>query len=399
MAEKHRWVLTDVEKGTWVESLKLSAKELGMRGASAASVRKRVLRGGLSDGVDVVEVNNGVLSFVVVPTRGMGLWKGEYKGNAIGWDSPVQGPVNPMFVHANERGGLGWLGGFDECIVRCGLESNGSPGTDIVPNNMGDPTEMTLCLHGRIANIPARYVAVEVLKGNPPELCITGIVDEAMLFCPQLRLITRIRTRIGSNAFTISDEIVNLKSTDSEMQMLYHCNFGKPFMDKGARLIVPASETAPRSAYPAKEVEEWSLYQGPIPGFIEQCFWHVPIGDSKGNTVALLRNAAGNKGVAVRFNVNQLPCFTQWKNTGAESDGYVTGLEPAVNYPNSRVFERKQGRVIKMAPGQKYRIDLTVEVCGDARGVQKLEQEIGEIQGKRPRKLNMRPLTKFSQQP
>jgi len=305
----------------------------------------------------------------------------------------VRGPVNPMFVHAIERGGLGWLGGLDECIVRCGLENNGSPGVDLVPNNMGDPTEMTLNLHGRIANIPAHYVAVEVSKG---ELTVTGMVDEAMLFCPQLRLVTRITTRLGSNAFTITDEIVNLKSVKSEMQLLYHCNFGKPFMDRGARLVLPAAETAPRAAYAARDVEEWNLYKGPTPGYVEQCFWHVPVGDARGNTVALLRNAAGSRGVAIRFNLKQLPCFTQWKNTGAESDGYVTGLEPAVNFPNGRVFERKNGRVVNLAPGQTYRVDLTVEVCADASGVRKLEQEVRRLQGKTPHALQPGPLAKYS---
>jgi len=396
MKEKRRWVLTDVDKQVWVETLNLTAGELGVRGA--AFVRKRTLHGGLSDGVDVVEINNGAMSITVVPTRGMGVWRGEYKGNPVGWVSPVRGPVNPMFVHANERGGLGWLGGFDECIVRCGLENNGSPGTDVVPNNMGEPTEMTLNLHGRIANIPAHFVAVEVGKGATPEISVTGMVDEAMLFCPQLRLVTRISTRLGSNAFTITDEVVNLKSTTSEMQLLYHCNFGKPFMDRGARLVMPLAETAPRSAYPAKEVAEWSLYRAPTPGYIEQCFWHVPVGDAKGNTLALLRNAAGNKGVAVRFNLKQLPCFSQWKNTGAESDGYVTGLEPAVNFPNARVFERKNGRVVNLAPGRTYRVDLTVEVCGDAASVKKLEQEVRRLQGKTPHCLQPGPLAKYSPQ-
>ena len=35
----------------------------------------RTLTGGVREGVDTVEVNNGKLKFTVVPTRGMGLWK------------------------------------------------------------------------------------------------------------------------------------------------------------------------------------------------------------------------------------------------------------------------------------------------------------------------------------
>ena len=56
---------------------------------------------------------------------------------------------------------------------------------------------------------------------------------------------------------------------------------------------------------------------------------------------ALLRNRAGDKAVALRFARAQLPCFTLWKQTGGRRDGYVTGLEPATNYPNPRPFEQR----------------------------------------------------------
>ena len=36
-----------------------------------------------------------------------------------------------------------------------------------------------------------------------------------------------------------------------------------------------------------------------------------------GRTAALLYNAAGDRGLALRWNRNELPCFTVWRNTGA----------------------------------------------------------------------------------
>ena len=45
------------------------------------SVKKHRLRGGRRDGVDLIVVDNGALRFSIVPTRGMGLWKGWYDGN------------------------------------------------------------------------------------------------------------------------------------------------------------------------------------------------------------------------------------------------------------------------------------------------------------------------------
>ena len=119
------WTLTDGEREIWLDSFSKSAKDLQLPPDVTWSISKRTLRGGLRDGVDLIEVHNGALSFKVVPTRGMGIWKGNYRGLALGWDAPVRGPVHPKFVHQEERGGIGWLQGFDEWIVRCGLDSNG----------------------------------------------------------------------------------------------------------------------------------------------------------------------------------------------------------------------------------------------------------------------------------
>ena len=52
------------------------------------------------------------------------------------------------------------------------------------------------------------------------------------------------------------------------------------------------------------------------------------------------------------LSTEQLPFFTLWKNTAAENDGYVTGLEPGTNFPYNRRIERKAGRVPKLAAGE-----------------------------------------------
>ena len=49
---------------------------------------------------------------------------------------------------------------------------------------------------------------------------------------------------------------------------------------------------------------------------------------------------ACNRAVVLRFHRDQLPGFTLWKNTAGPRDGYVSGLEPASNYPNPRLQSR-----------------------------------------------------------
>ena len=66
------WQLTDVSNGTFVEHLELSSQDVAGT-PEGWSVKKKTLRGGLSDGVEIVEINNSKLSFGVLLTRGMSL--------------------------------------------------------------------------------------------------------------------------------------------------------------------------------------------------------------------------------------------------------------------------------------------------------------------------------------
>ena len=394
MTEPKSWVLTDTDQRLWMDELSLNA---GDTGAPGASVRKRTLKGGLSDGVDIIEVDNGELSFSILPTRGMGIWKGSFRDVPVGWQSPARGPVHPKFVHPQDRGGLGWLTGFDEMIVRCGLDSNGAPATDVVPNNMGEASQVELTLHGRIANIPASRVEVQIIPGDPPEIVVIGDVYEAGLFYPGLHLHTTISTAGGASTFTIVDEVTNLRAVESEMELLYHCNFGAPFLDAGAHLEVPARMVAPRDARAVEGIDTYAQYLGPTPGYVEQCYWYEPLARASGSTLAMLRNAAADRGVVVRFNTGELPAFTQWKNTAAVTDGYVTGLEPGTDYPNAKPFERKQGRVKTLAPGETRTATLTVEVCDAANRVEAVQDEIASIQGTAELTVHQHPVEKYSE--
>lgn len=397
MSHAMSWVLTDAATRVWVDSFSLLARDLGL--GQGWSIRKQTLRGGLSDGVDLIEVDNGALSFSLLPTRGMGLWRGAYHGLDIGWASPARGPVHPKFVNLQERGGLGWLAGFDEAIVRCGLDSTGAPGKDVVLNNMGVPSEVELTLHGKIANLPAARVEVRVVPGDPPELMVIGEVYESALFCPGYRLVSTYTTRAGSNSVHIVDEVTNLRAVPAEMELLYHCNFGAPFLDAGAKLVTAARLVAPRDPRAVEGIAAYDTYLGPTAGYIEQAYWYDLLAAEDGAALAMLRNAAGDRGLALRFNKRELPAFAQWKNTAAMVDGYVTGLEPATDFPNTKSFERRQGRVVGLAPGATYRVGLTLEVHDTAVGVAGVEAEAAALQRTAPRVVHPQPLATYSDLP
>ncbi|MFH1923602.1 MAG: DUF4432 family protein, partial [Planctomycetota bacterium] len=148
----------------------------------------------------------------------------------------------------------------------------------------------------------------------------------------------------------------------------------------GSKVVLPVQKVAPRDVAAVGNLAEWDTYGPETPGSAEAVFFCNLASDADGWTRAVLRNAAGNQGVSLRFNTNQLPCFTLWKNRQAAADGYVTGLEPAINFPNVRSFEKEQGRVAVLAPGESRTFELSMEALPDAPGVQAAEQAVAQLQ-------------------
>ncbi|MCZ6634408.1 MAG: DUF4432 family protein, partial [bacterium] len=278
MEGTYRFILTDVEQALWTDTWSVDETSLPLLAGPTWSVRKTTLKGGLQEGVDLIEVDNGALTFFVVPTRGMGIWKGLYRGIPLGWESPVRDLVNPAFVDLNDRGGLGWLKGFNEWIVRCGLSSNGAPGNDVVIDNNGNEADVFLPLHGKIANIGARYVEVRIDLSPPYRITVIGIVEETMMFGPALRLTTEIATELGSNSLRISDRVTNLNRKPAEVQLLYHCNYGTPILEEGATVVAPFKTVSPRDARAQEDMDTYDRFSGPKPGYVEQVYFYEPTG-------------------------------------------------------------------------------------------------------------------------
>lgn len=385
------------DKGIYLEDFIFSSESLQCESGGSWSIRKSRLKGGLSDGVDQVVIDNGHFSFSVLPSRGMGIFQGNCGGNFIGWSSPVGNPVNPSFINLFEPGDTrGWLKGFNECIVRCGLHSNGAACVDRIENEDGSVSETALNMHGLIANLPAKFVELQVVFSDPIELVVIGVVEEAAPFFPQYRLTTRISSFVGSSKINISESVENFGGTPAEFQMLYHCNFGAPFLEEGSKLVIPALETAPRDARAAEDYDTWDLYKAPEAGYQEQNYYHDLAADAQGNTLSMLRNKAGDKGVTLRWKKEQMPYFCQWKRTASANEGYVTGMEPATNFPNAKTFERQEGRVITLQPEQKYDLELSMEVQENKEKVQAIEKEISKIQGGKKLLLHSNPKAEWS---
>lgn len=321
-------------------------------------VRTHRIRGGPGDGLQVVELTAGATRAIVLPDRGLGVWKMWSGAVELGWQSPVRGPIHPRHVPLGEPSGLGWLDGFDELVARCGLIANGAPDFDAAGRLLHP-------LHGRIANLPAHTVEV-VIDEEAARVELTGAVDETRFHFHALRLTTRIVVHAERPLLTIADEVTNLSDRPATIQLLYHCNLGPPFLGPGAELIAACDEIAPRDEAAVPDVPTWRRFDEPRPGRPEEAHFARIRADEGGTAEAVLLAPGGREGARLAWSADSLPCFTLWKNQTGVHDGYVAGLEPATNYPNARSFEACQGREVRLSPHAAVRFNLVLEhVAGE----------------------------------
>lgn len=363
-----------------------------LAGRSDWSIRTGRYTSGISDGVTVVELNNGAMSVLVLPTRGLGIWKVLYKGEVAGWDAPAKLPVHPQFVNLQGRNGFGWLEGFNELLCRCGLAHNGPPGHD---DHSPTPVESGVTLHGRIANLPARDVEY-FFDMEAGTIGISGVIDETVLFGPQFQLRTTLTIPVGGLEMQVRDEVINVGSMPTDYELLYHINVGGPFLDEGAVMECAADRVMPRDARAVEGVKTYPTYLGPTTGYKEQVYYYDLKADKQGVAWTMLRNKAGDRGFSLTYPKQQLPSFSLWKCTQDARSGYVTGLEPGTNHPNFKCFERHHGRVTSLAPGQSHVVELRMTIHDSAASVREMSERIQTLQGPTTPKVHAQPGAPFA---
>jgi hypothetical protein len=390
--EPFRQSLTSVAGNIHIGEWSLDAQRASP-GAAAISVTRRTLHGGRQEGVDLIRIDNGRMAITVSPTRGMGILSVETRDLRLGWDSPLKQVVHPQFVNLQSRSGLGWLEGFNEWLVRCGLEFAGAPGRDSFITNTGAESEMDLTLHGKIANIPASEVEILVDRVPPYAVHLRGRVDEVMFYGPKLELWTELIVDPQSKSFRVEDTVTNRGGVRQEFELIYHINYGAPLLEAGAQFVAPLKRVTPINAHAAKAVAEYASYCGPTPGFVEQVYCLQTLADGEGRTMLMLRNGAGDRATSLSYAVEPLPCFTLWKNTNQREEGYVTGLEPGTSYPRNRRLERQAGRVPVLPPGgsRKFTLQFALQTSRDE--VAAVADRIRQIQGQHRPQIDSEPLS------
>jgi len=358
---------TAVREGT------IKSKDLGV--GEEGKVTVRTLHGGRQEGVVEVVVQAGDLSLSILPTRGMGIWWAKYKGKSIFWKPPQREAVHPMYVNLNRNGGLGWLDGFCEGMVRCGMGWHGAPGEDVIADNFGNVIRMSLPLHGQMANIPASTVTVGGYKeGKRTFIAVAGTVKEGGVYLDKYELTSRTMVEIGGNTIRVHDEVTNRsRERTSPLEMLYHINFGGAALGKGSTMVHGGKVKA-RDERAAEGLADQARFGGKTKGFTEQVYWIDLASRPNGDTGTMLVNAKKNFAVYELHNKKQMKCFAHWKQTGA--DEYATGFEPGTSLPNNRGVEREEGRLEFIEPGKTRVFDVVIGALDQASEIRAMARRL-----------------------
>jgi hypothetical protein len=265
---------------------------------------------------------------------------------------------------------MNWLRTFGGgLMVTCGLEQVGPPEND----EFGERG-----LHGLVSNLPAQLESIkqpDPIRGDL-DFSLRGTIRQAQIFGPTLELARTISGTLGQPVIRIHDEVTNRANTAMPLMLLYHLNFGWPFVDEGADLLWNGPWQSPGDQKNKRIFVKGNNYKK-CPAPLEEHngpgeeVAHIDIQpDESGRCTAGLFNSKLNLAVAIRFFKKELPWFNNWQHWGKGE--YVTGLEPGTNPPIGQSKARAQNQLILLQPGETRNFNVEMEMLTDAGRIEEL---------------------------
>lgn len=320
-----------------------------------AGITETVYQSGRARGMRALRVRNGSgLDYTLLPDRGMDIAQLSFKGINIGLltrnglcspheTSPTPGEFDRYF-----SGGM---------LTTCGLKNCGPEETD----EYGRFAHT----HGRISTIPCEQSWYHSrFSDDDYVLCAKSVTRDTALEAYDLCLTREISTRMSENELQITDEIENCDYNDTDYLLLYHFNFGFPFLSESLQIHIPTGgrKPRPRNEDARQTLDVWDRIVPPVDDAAESVYFHAPQPDGDGVCTIRLENPALKIGVAVSYETEYLPTLAQWRCT--RSGEYALGIEPSNNEISGMQNERREGRARLLPAGGTHRIRLSLR-CYD----------------------------------
>jgi hypothetical protein len=281
------------------------------------------------------------------------IYLAEYMGVPISWQSN-NGNVHPAYYNAFQNEWTRAVAGG--LMFTCGLRQVGTACVD---------DGVFYAQHGRIHNIPARHVSVnDKWENDEYYMTIKGQMEETAMFGENIRLTRCYKSKAGENSITIIDEIENIGFSTQQLMLLYHFNFGFPFVDAKTTMHSDAKEIKPQLVdMPLKNYEQM---QSPEQDYQQRVYYHEIDGDVAKVEIInpefpiLNGKVSAPVKVTITWPTKNLPNLIHWKMPAAGN--YVLGIEPSNCFVDGRIAERNNGTAVFIEAGQKIKYELKLMI-------------------------------------
>lgn len=176
------------------------------------------------------------------------------------------------------------------------------------------------------------------------DILVCGEVKESALFGKDLLL--KRRYRVSENSVTFCDTVENRGFTAESYVLLYHVNYGYPFLDECLKIDIPAKKSEPLTAIAHKRRSKMFDITEPINGGDEDVYYHTL---TEGRVV--LTNPEKDITVEMLYDTADLPVTLEWKSM--ISGDYALGIEPSLTR-----FDDFSMKVLKPGEQKKYEIKI-----------------------------------------
>ena len=267
-------------------------------------------------------VQNGALEVLFNKDNALDIVWVKYKG------------VNVSFLSKNglNDGARDFVGNFEGgFLYTCGMD-NVSGCVD------GKPVHGSL--HYKKCDVAYAYEKDEIL-------CVYGEVREAALFGKNLRL--KRCFAVSKDAISICDTVENLAFTEVEYVLLYHVNYGYPFLDECLQMEIPAIKSEPLTQVAETNKKDMFRITAPVDGGNEHVYYHT----LKEGKVRLINPTQGIT-VQMEYDVKDFPVTLEWKSM--ISGDYALGIEPSLTR-----FDNFQTRALKTGEQKIYKIKINFQ--------------------------------------
>lgn len=205
------------------------------------------------------------------------------------------------------------------------------------------------CVAGKPVHGSLHYKKCDLAYAQEKDgvIYVYGEVRECALFGKNI-LLKRTYT-VTENSLQIEDVLQNLAYTDTEYVLLYHVNYGYPFLDECLQLDVPAIQSDPLTEIAKQHQADMFRITAPVDGGDEDVYYHTL---SKGQV--RLTNPDKNISVEMVYDTNDFPVTLQWKSM--ISGDYALGIEPSLTR-----FDQFKMQALKVNENKAYKIKINFQ--------------------------------------